>query len=275
MLIRSHLYHDVVDDGAPAGSGFGGGDAAIYKLTRPAFDAHLDRLSTLRLAPALITAAPGSGWMITFDDGGASALDAIAPALERRGWRGHFFMTTGWLGAPGFLTSEALRELAARGHIVGSHSKSHPLAMASLSRDELRREWQDSVEALADVLGTRPVVASIPGGAYGALVAATAGEAGIRLLFTSEPTSKSWRVGSVTCFGRYAVQRDMTPDIALQFASGHGFAPVRQRIAWDAKKVIKWTCGRAYREFRRRVLSTATWRVRSASRRFRSCRGRT
>jgi peptidoglycan/xylan/chitin deacetylase (PgdA/CDA1 family) len=257
MLIRSLLYHDVVDDGAWASSGFGGGDAAIYKLTRFAFDAHLDRLATLGLAPSLAIAAPASGWMITFDDGGASALDAIAPALERRGWRGHFFMTTGWLGAPGFLTSDALRELAARGHIVGSHSKGHPLAMASLSRDELRREWQDSVETLADVLGARPAVASIPGGAYSPLVAITAGEAGLRVLFTSEPTANPWHVGRVTCFGRYAIQRDMTPEIALQLARGDGFTAVRQRIAWNAKKVIKWSCGRVYREFRRRVLATA------------------
>jgi peptidoglycan/xylan/chitin deacetylase (PgdA/CDA1 family) len=257
MQIRSLLYHDVVDDGAWASSGFGGGDAAIYKLTRDQFEGHLARLTALGRAPMLVGAAAADGWMITFDDGGVTALETIAPALERRGWRGHFFMTTGWLGAPGFLGSDALRELAARGHVIGSHSRSHPLAMASLSPDELRREWRDSVEALADALGARPTVASIPGGAYSPLVAATAAEAGLRLLFTSEPTARPWRVGEVTCFGRYAIQRGMTPDVALQFASGRGFAGVRQRIAWDGKKLIKWTCGRTYREFRRRVLSTA------------------
>jgi peptidoglycan/xylan/chitin deacetylase (PgdA/CDA1 family) len=257
MQIRSLLYHDVVDDGAWASSGFGGGDAAIYKLTRSAFEAHLDRLAMLGRAPSLVNATLTADWVLTFDDGGISALEAIAPALERRGWRGHFFMTTGWLGAPGFLGRDALRELLARGHVIGSHSQTHPLAMASLSHEELRREWRDSSETLADILGTRPVVASIPGGAYSRLVAASAAEAGIRMLFTSEPTGTRWHIGDVTCFGRYTIQRGMTPETALQLARGRGLAAARQRIAWDAKKVVKWTCGRAYREFRRRVLSTA------------------
>jgi peptidoglycan/xylan/chitin deacetylase (PgdA/CDA1 family) len=251
------LYHDVVGDGPGASSGFDGGDAAIYKLNPTAFVAHLDRLATLNRPPCLVSAASDATWMLTFDDGGSSALEMIAPALERRSWRGHFFVTTGWLDSAGFLTSGGLRELAARGHVIGSHSRSHPLAMASLSRDELRREWRESVDALGDMLAARPTVASIPGGAYSTTVAETAGEAGIRVLFTSEPTARPWNVGSVTCFGRYAVQRHMTPDTALQFAAGSGFAAVRQRVAWDAKKVLKWTCGPAYREFRRRVLSTA------------------
>src|SRR5687767_12977702 len=118
MRIRTLLYHDVVENGAWASSGFGGGDAAIYKLPRASFDAHLERLATLDRHPSLVTDPPRDGWMITFDDGGASALSTIAPALARRGWRGHFFMTTGWLNAPGFLSPDALRELAARGHVI-------------------------------------------------------------------------------------------------------------------------------------------------------------
>ena len=87
-------------------------------------------------------------------------------------------MTTGRIGSPGFLNADGLKDLSARGHVLGSHSASHPLAMSSLSRDELRREWRESVEALADVLGGRSDVASIPGGAYSSTVAETAGEAG-------------------------------------------------------------------------------------------------
>jgi peptidoglycan/xylan/chitin deacetylase (PgdA/CDA1 family) len=257
MPTRSLLYHDVVEDGRWSSSGFDGGDAAIYKLTRTAFLAHLDRLATLGRPPDLAE-APSSGWTITFDDGGSSALDVIAPALERKGWRGHFFMTTGWIGAPGFLNADGLRDLSARGHVIGSHSARHPLAMSSLSRDELRREWRDSVDALADVLGGRPGVASIPGGAYSPTVAETAGEAGIRVLFTSEPTDKPWRVGPVMCLGRYTLWRGMTPEAAGQFAEGRGMGRVRQRIAWEAKKILKRTSGPAYRALRRRLLSTGS-----------------
>lgn len=257
MRTRTLLYHDVVDEGRGNSSGFDGGDAAIYKLTRAAFDLHLDTIAAIGAPPDLAGRSTASGWMITFDDGGASALDAIAPALERKGWRGHFFMTTGWLGAPGFLDATGLRELASRGHVVGSHSDSHPLAMSSLPRHALRREWQRSSELLADALGARPTVASIPGGAYSAVVAETAGEAGIQALFTSEPTERSWNVGGVTCYGRYTLWRGMSAETALAFAEGRGSARVRQRLAWDAKKVIKQACGPAYRELRRRLLSNA------------------
>jgi peptidoglycan/xylan/chitin deacetylase (PgdA/CDA1 family) len=195
--------------------------------------------------------------MLTFDDGGSSALGAIAPALEGRGWRGHFFMTTGWLGAPGFLDAAGVRELAARGHIVGSHTAGHPLAMSSLSRQALSDEWTRSVATLADVLGVAPVVASIPGGAYSAAVAEAAGDAGIRVLFTSEPTAQPWRVKDVMCFGRFTLWRGMSADAALEFAQGRGLGRYRQRLAWDSKKVLKRACGPVYREIRRRLLARA------------------
>ena len=255
MPIRTLLYHDVVDDGRRSHSGFDTGDADIYKLTRHAFAAHLDRLATMDAAPHLAVQAPSSGWMITFDDGGSSALEVIAPALEARGWRGHFFMTTGWLGAKAFLTTDGIRELAARGHVVGSHSHTHPLAMSSLSPAELLREWRQSAEILGEALGQRPSVASIPGGAYSRAVAETAGEAGVRVLFTSEPTARAWSVGPVTCYGRYTVQHRTAPDTALEFATGRGTARLRQRLAWDGKKIVKAACGPAYRELRRRLLS--------------------
>ena len=255
MPIRTLLYHDVVEAGRYGDSGFDAGDADIYKLTRTAFAAHLAQLATMGTSPQLAPFAPSAGWMITFDDGGASALDVIAPALEARGWRGHFFMTTGWLGESAFLSEDGLRELEARGHVVGSHSHTHPLAMASLSRTELLREWRESSEMLAGVLGKRPSVASIPGGAYSRTVAETAGEAGVRVLFTSEPTARVWQVGPVTCYGRYTVQHRTPPDTAVAYATGRGIAGVRQRLAWDGKKIVKAACGPAYRELRRRLLA--------------------
>lgn len=58
-------------------------------------------------------AAPGAPLPeagFAFDDGGASALLA-AMALERHGWRGHFFVVSDLVGKPGF---ERLRRLRAR-----------------------------------------------------------------------------------------------------------------------------------------------------------------
>jgi hypothetical protein len=57
-----------------------------------------DRVS--RLAGRAWTGTPV---FLTFDDGGASALHPTADLLERRGWSGHFFVTTRRIGTPGFL----------------------------------------------------------------------------------------------------------------------------------------------------------------------------
>jgi peptidoglycan/xylan/chitin deacetylase (PgdA/CDA1 family) len=251
------LYHDVVADGHWSASGFPGGDADIYKLDAGDFATHVERLHRSGLEATRVDAAASGSrrrFVITFDDGGVSALTTIAPAIERFGWCGYFFMTTGWLGAPGFLDRDQLRELQARGHVIGSHSETHPLRMSSCSIRQLLGEWTTSLERLADVLGERPTVASIPGGAFSAAVAEAAGRAGIRMLFTSEPTARAWQVEDVTCLGRFTIWRGMHADKAVSLATGRSLDRLNQRIAWDAKKMAKMLLGSTYQRLRRRML---------------------
>src|SRR5437868_8980127 len=61
--------------------------------------------------------------------------------------RGEFFVVTTWIGTPGFMTADHLREPAARGHGVHSHSRTHPRLSSlttSLIEDELRSEEHTS-----------------------------------------------------------------------------------------------------------------------------------
>jgi peptidoglycan/xylan/chitin deacetylase (PgdA/CDA1 family) len=254
MATRVLLYHDVVPDGRWTESGFPEGHANVYKLTLEDFQIHLRHLRTACAAPVLITDRANSGWMLTFDDGGSSALEHIGPALDTYGWRAHFFMTTGRLGARGFLDGPGLRALAAQGHLIGSHSVTHPLVMSACSDAQLREEWRASIMTLADHLGAQPTVASIPGGAYSAAIAEAAAAAGITQLFTSEPTPATWRVNDVTCLGRYTLWRGMKPETAVAFATGQGLWPVRQRVEWEAKKVAKALLGPGYQAIRRAVM---------------------
>ena len=252
--MRALLYHDVAPREEWDATGFDGGDAAVYKFERPDFERHLDALAGTGRSPALVSDATPDRWVITFDDGGASALRYIAPALEARGWRGHFFMTLGRLGTPQFLDADGIRELRRRGHIVGSHTVTHPLQMSSCSVEQLRREWTESSQMLADILHERPTVASVPGGAFSSLVASTAGEAGIRVLFTSEPTARTWQVGPVRCIGRFTLWNGMPPAAAFACATGRGLWPVRQRVTWQTKKLAKALLGPAYLRVRKRIL---------------------
>ena len=44
--------------------------------------------------------------------------DCVADELEQMGWRGHFFITSDWIGRRGFLTAGQIRELRRRGHVA-------------------------------------------------------------------------------------------------------------------------------------------------------------
>src|SRR2546423_2779141 len=105
------LYHDVIDGQNFQSSGFPSAGARVYKLAREEFSRHLN---------AIAGANPDT--LLTFDDGGVSFYETIAPALEERGWRGYFFVATDWIGSRGFLTARQIRDLRSRGHGIGTHS---------------------------------------------------------------------------------------------------------------------------------------------------------
>ena len=116
MRVIALQYHDVVGDGAWDASGFPGDDAATYKMAAGDFADHVRAVSRAAAPHAhgvLDLLAPGRGGaaangrlpvLFTFDDGGVSAITHTADALEAHGWRGHFFVTTDYIGKPGLPT---------------------------------------------------------------------------------------------------------------------------------------------------------------------------
>ena len=254
------IYHDVLVDGGPDDSGFAGADALSYKLTETQFHRHLDLIAAiLHVGAPVCLSDPsadttvGGAVVLTFDDGGASAPTRILPALRQRNWRAHFFVTTDFIGARGFVTPQGLRELQAAGHVVGSHSASHPLRMSSLSHEAMCREWGDSRARLEDLLSAPVTAASVPGGYYSRAVATAAAQSGIRMLFTSEPRRSVRTVDGMAVVGRFSVTR-RTPDAdVVSLASGRHAAALRQRLAWGTKKVAKRLGGEAWLAARRKL----------------------
>jgi peptidoglycan/xylan/chitin deacetylase (PgdA/CDA1 family) len=276
------MYHDIVPAGAEDSSGFPGRDAALYKITPEAFEAQLgairSRLETgLRnhpnppappdpLAPQGPPAAsaltdplrvPDSPALlapvITFDDGGASAM-AAADALERHRFTGHFFITVNYLGTPGFVAETDLRQLRQRGHVIGSHSCSHPIRMGRCSWHQLREEWTRSRAALSDILGEDVACASVPGGEFAPAVAEAAAAAGFTRLFTSEPVRSSRSRYGLTLEGRFVIQRWTSPDRAAALATGAWLPCTMQYIEWNAKKIGKRLGGDRYLQLRRLII---------------------
>lgn len=255
MQAASLLYHDVVPEGAPETSGFSGAVANRYKLTRAVFEDHLRAIATCpwqRCATAreILSGEIGDACpcLFTFDDGGVSSLTEIAERLEALAWRGHFFITTDRIGDPGFLSAEQIRELHQRGHIIGTHSCSHPRRIDQLDESELRREWSQSAAVLADILETPTWCGSVPGGFFSRRVALTAQHSGLKLLFTSEPTCRWSQTGTLRIAGRLPIVNHTSASQAATLAAGDGWTILRQQCVWNGKKFAKSVVGDFYRQ---------------------------
>lgn len=68
------------------------------------------------------------------------------------------------VGAPPplFLTREQVRALADAGHVVGTHSHSHPMVMLGLTPEQQEVEYATATWILGQVTGTRPCAMSHP-----------------------------------------------------------------------------------------------------------------
>ena len=120
------MYHDIVTTNDKS-SGFQNKNAFQYKVEESAFEEQ-------------VKAVQGNDVVFTFDDGGVSFLTKAVPILEKYDFKGVFLVSTKYIGTPGFLTTEQVKELAERGHVIGSHSHTHPEIFTKLSSEEIKHE---------------------------------------------------------------------------------------------------------------------------------------
>ncbi len=196
------LYHEVVDN--PRDSGFQRESALPYKHKVSEFIENIEIIVKLRKDIITINEIEkhDSGTLLTFDDGGKSAM-FIAECLEKYGVKGHFFITTSLIGDKYFLNESEIIDLHQRGHIIGSHSHTHPNVFRSLSYREMQDEWKQSRRILEEILNDSVKCCSIPGGDsnYNSYMAAY--DNGFRYVFDSEPYLKTRDIGGARVFGRF------------------------------------------------------------------------
>ena len=237
--IAGLMYHEVTDD--PRSSGFQRPGALPYTYTRSAFAAHLDAIATAPIKPQLVTelgledgSKQSRHLVLTFDDGGCSARYA-AEQLERYGWKGHFFIITARIGERTFLKRVDIRALRDAGHIVGSHSHTHPDIFRSLSPEMMATEWRVSCAILESLLGEPCVAASVPGGDISRAVLESVGEAGVRYLFTSEPYLTPEQVGTTWVLGRVILKAGISPATVRDLVAFRGWQRaqlIRRLTGW-------------------------------------------
>jgi peptidoglycan/xylan/chitin deacetylase (PgdA/CDA1 family) len=254
MRAISLLFHDVYVD-RPEESGFVSAAANRYKLSVADFDAQLEGVAQVRsdapagareLVPGVSRDEPQPPFLVTVDDGGVSYHTIIAGRLEQRGWRGHCFVSTDFIGQRGFLDAGQIRDLDARGHVLGSHSASHPARFSTIAFDDMVREWTRSREVLEDILGHEVAVASVPGGYFSPTVARAARRAGIHVLFTSEPVTSIQPEAGCTLMGRFTIRRGDPADAAQRFLIPAPWARSTAWVSWNAKGLVKPVLGSSY-----------------------------
>lgn len=233
------MYHELELPGRPLaeeGPGY-----AAYCIGRDAFCAQLDALAAAGLrGVALGTAharpAPGTV-AITFDDGCETDWTEAAPALRERGFGATFFVIAGFVGRPGYLSRAQLRELAAAGFELGSHSATHRM-LPALAPHELEAELAGSRATLEDASGAPVRHFSFPHGRWSPEAIAAALRAGYETISTSEAGLNGPRT-SAARLRRIAVQRGTDAAAVVRLARGHGlWRRVARTAALDAGKRI-------------------------------------
>jgi hypothetical protein len=122
--------------------------------------------------------------------------------------------------------------------------------MASCSASELAHEWGDSIAWLTQILAAPVTTASVPGGYFSRAVAEAAAAAGVRMLFTSEPTTRMGRYGDCTVVGRYTLRREDPPEHVAALVAASSTVRRLEWLKWNAKKVAKALGGRVYLRLR-------------------------
>ena len=190
MRIVALTFHDVVPDGNGASSA---GDK-FYRIRAGELEELLSQLrrlgyrtvssKTFRAWQQGSASLPERAVVLTFDDGYASHFDIVASQLLRYRFNGTFFVTTDFIGRPGYLTWEQLRKLVFLGIEIGSHGKSHR-PLTGLSQKELLDELTASKRLLEERLGVPVRALAAPGGFWSRAVAEAVKQAGYDAVWIS------------------------------------------------------------------------------------------
>ena len=255
-------YHDIFDkDNDLDSSGIKGKGANIYKLHQAKFHKQIKLLNVLKeieVVSILDTSSKvkvNRKVILTFDDGGISAYTKIFPILENAGMVGHFFIIGDRVGKEGFVNESQIREMRNHGHIIGTHSFSHPKRISSLSIKTIKNEWEKGIQTLEDVLGERISVASIPNGYSSKQVLECASNAGISHIFNSNPMIKIKKYKNCVVIGRYPVQNQHDENYVASIVNRKLTTICRHSAEWRIKSIIRSIGGESYLKIREKLLN--------------------
>lgn len=241
------LYHSVAQQD---GGGLGG-----YNVTPAEFAQHVDELvasgrcvipfAELGARMAARTLGTERLCAITFDDGYADNLPACR-LLAERGLPATVFVTTGYVGEPGLLSHDQLRELAALPGIdVGAHSVTHP-HLDAIAASDVEREVVESRLALEEILEAEVRTFAYPHGAFDANARGAVESAGF-VAAAAVKNALSHADDDPLAISRWMVETGTPLDTIKRVIDGSG-AP----LAWQNTR-LRTRAARRARRIKRRL----------------------
>ncbi len=175
---------------------------------------------------------------ITFDDGCETDLLVAAPMLQEFGFGATFYITSGFLGSQGYLSTAQLKQLANLGFEIGCHSMTHPY-LPDLNETSLQNEIVGAKFQLEQILGKHIEHFSCPGGRFNRRVIEIARSVKYRSFATSRTHANSESTDRFA-LGRVAIMRGLDPKIFQSLYQGHGLwqLSLRDRVRYGAKRLL-------------------------------------
>jgi peptidoglycan/xylan/chitin deacetylase (PgdA/CDA1 family) len=163
-------------------------------------------------------ALPPHPVIISVDDGYVDDVRTILPVLQRLHLVGTFFVITGRMTEPGFLSAAQIRQLDRAGMDVEDHT-AHHVDLRLLTGTELQAETAGSRQVLEHVVGHPVYAFAYPFGYYNSQVIAAVRGAGFTFAYTTDGGITETTASPFT-FPRIHVGRSMTPSGLLAELGG-------------------------------------------------------
>jgi peptidoglycan/xylan/chitin deacetylase (PgdA/CDA1 family) len=259
------MYHDVSLE-PPALTG----GSNFFSVSRPDFARQLAQLEAMGLhgcSLAEMLRDSANRVAVTFDDGDLGQAERAFPELAARGMSATFFVTTGWIGRPGYASWDQLREMRAAGMAIESHTHTHPF-LSELDEAALRDELRRSRDLLDERLDQRTAMLALPGGdAPGVELRRLLAEQGYSVVATSVWGINARASGARSADGirwvrRCTVRGAPSEDDFRAIVLGSAWLRLKRRSRERVLAFIRSTLGPTrYARWRRGVLDAAGTRV--------------
>ena len=161
---------------------------------------------------------PAKPIVISVDDGYVDDVRTILPDLERWHMVATFFVITGRMTEPGFLSAGQIRELDRAGMDVGDHT-AHHVDLRLLTPSELATETAGSRRVLEAVLGHPVYYFAYPFGTYNGEVVSAVHAAGFTVAYTTAGGITESTTSPLT-MPRIHVGRSETPSGLISLLGG-------------------------------------------------------